>query len=142
MKQEVQVEKHLDHVVAQTEAHKAAESLLCHIYAEVKLARNDESLQLRSEDFHNFIHAARVGTVYEDGRAEPTNRTNNRTRDPLVAVEDAGYGHPAFAAVSSVLSEIRGTPRAVLRRNLVEFADHFDWCCSLFVRRGGTSETS
>ena len=126
IKQEEQVDKRLDHIVAQTEEQKAAEYLLCHIYAEVEAAHNDESLQLRGEDLGNIILAAREGTMYDDERAAPTNRTKNRIRDRLVVVEDAGYEHPAFAAVSSVLSEIRGTHRAVLRQNLVEFVDHFD----------------
>ena len=114
------------HVVAQRKDQKAAESLLCQIYAEVEAACNDGSLALRSEELQTFIHAARVGSIYDDERAAQTIRRKNRIRDKLVEIEDAGHEHPAFATASSVLSEIRQTQNIALRRNLVEFADRFD----------------
>jgi hypothetical protein len=127
IKEEQDDDNNLRSTLVQSEVRKAAESLLCQIYAEVEAACGNESLNGNGEELLTFIRAARVGIIYDDDRVAPTNRTKTRIRDRLVEIEDQGYEHSAFGAASSVLSEIRQTHRIALRRNLVEFADHFDW---------------
>jgi hypothetical protein len=90
----------------QTEGRKAVvESLLCQVYAEVKAAFRNESLNGNGEELPIFIHAARVGIIYDDERAIPTNWPKMKIRDRLVEVEDRGYEHPAFVAVSLVFPQ-------------------------------------